>query len=155
MEQSPGARQDLDGKILGHLAVLDTQPMPVDKGLRVTRMNPAAEKVFQMEADKATGKDFSTFLSTDDRPKLKTLIEELDNRPDGQRYLWIPGGHKALRADGNEFPAEVTLSRYEIQRETYHTLILRNVHDRLELEQKIRSLTVGAEDLKEELKIGG
>ena len=28
MEQSPGARQDLDGKILGHLAVLDTRPMP-------------------------------------------------------------------------------------------------------------------------------
>ncbi len=191
----------LDGRILGHLAIVDRRPMPeeprvhalfrifaarataelqrlraesearereeklgrlvdsamdaiieLDRNLRVTRLNPAAEKVFQCKAGDVVGLDFTRFLANGDQERLRNLIAELDARPEGQRYLWIPGGLKALRAGGDEFPAEATLSRFEMQREIYHTLILRNVHERLEADQKIRSLTVEAEYLKEELK---
>ena len=191
---------DLDGTILGHLAVMDTQPMPeeprvhaifrifagraaaelrrlraesgirereeklgrlvdsamdaiieLDESLRVTRMNPAAEQVFQCQADNITGKDFAPFLTPRDHQKLHSLIAELDSRPEGQRYLWIPGGLTALRANGQEFPAEATLSRYHMQRHTFHTLILRNVDERLKAEQTIKALTVETEFLKEEL----
>jgi transcriptional regulator with GAF, ATPase, and Fis domain len=53
---------------------------------------------------------------------------------------------------GEEFLAEATLSHFEVHREAFYTLILRNVNERLEAEQKIRSLTVEAEYLKEEIK---
>ena len=192
---------DLDGKVLGHLAVLDTQPMPeetrvhtifrifaaragaelrrlraesavrereeklgrlvdsamdaiieLDQHLRVTRMNPAAEKVFQCHPEQVVGQDFKGYLVSNDQGKLVSLISELDARPEDQRYQWIPGGLTALRANGEEFPAEATLSRFEMQRQTFHTLILRNVNERLQAEQKIRSLTVEREYLKEELQ---
>ncbi len=191
---------DLDGTILGHLAVMDTQPMPeeprvhaifrifagraaaelrrlraesgirereeklgrlvdsamdaiieLDNSLRVTRMNPAAEQVFQCQADKVVGKDFAPFLTPQDHQKLQALIRDLDSRPEGQRYLWIPGGLTALRANREEFPAEATLSRFDMQRQTFHTLILRNVDERLKAEQTIKALTVETEFLKEEL----
>ena len=192
---------DVDGRILGHLAVMDTRPMPeeprlialfkifaaraaaelqrlqaeskalerkeklerlvssamdaimeLDQSLKVVLMNPAAEKVFRCPADKVVGKEFSLFLAIEDRGKLNGLIKELDEYPEGQRHLWIPGGLN-VRCTGTEvFPAEATLSRFEMQGKTFYTLILRNVNDRLKAEQKIRHLKFEAEYLKEELK---
>jgi len=192
---------DVDGKILGHLAVLDQRPMPeepralavirifaaraaaelqrlraesevrereeklarlvdsamdaiveLDRGFRVTRMNKAAEKVFRCSAGEVLGKDFARFLSSGGHQKLTRLVKELDVLPEGKKYLWIPGGLKALCAGGNEVSTEATLSRFEMQREVFYALILRNVNERIEAEQKIQSLTVEAEYLKEEIK---
>jgi len=192
---------DVNGRILGHMAVVDRRPMPeepralalfrifaaraaaelqriraesevrqreeklgrlvdsamdaiieLDRRLVVTRVNQAAEKVFGCEASRAVGLDFAGFLSTESRGKLARLIAELDARPDGERYLWIPGGLMAVQSGGEKFPAEATLSRFESGRETFHTLILRNVNERLEAERRIQSLTGEAEYLREELQ---
>jgi transcriptional regulator with GAF, ATPase, and Fis domain len=97
------------------------------------------------------GGNFSHWLVPDAREKLANLIIELDTRPEGQRYLWIPGGLKAVGANGQEFAAEATLSRFDVGREPFYTLILRNVNERLAAEQKIRSLTVETEYLREEI----
>jgi PAS domain S-box-containing protein len=191
---------DLDGKILGHLAVLDKRPMPpeprthtlfqifaaraaaelrrlraeaqvrereqklgrlvggamdaiveFDQHLAVTQMNPAAEKVFGCGAGEALGRTFTNFLAPDSREKLARLIIEIDTRPDGQRFFWIPGGLMAAARQGETFQAEATLSRFDVERQPFYTLILRNVNERLEAEHKIRSLTVEAEYLREEI----
>lgn len=191
---------DTAGKILGHLAVMDTRPMPadarvetifrifaaraaaelqrlqaesairereqklrrlvdsamdaiieLDEDLRVNRINPAAEKVFQRKATHLVGKNFCHCLASNDREKIRILIQELDTEPQGQRSLWIPGGLKAIRADGLEFPAEATLSQFQMDGRDFYTLILRDVNERLEAEHKIRSLTIETEFLKEEL----
>ena len=191
---------DTTGKILGHLAVMDLQPMPteprveaifrifasraaaelqrlqaesaikereqklrrlvdsamdaiieLDEQLQVTRINPAAENVFQCEATNLVGKNFYHSLIQKDREKLRILINDLKTKPEGQRSLWIPGGLNALQTDGMEFPAEATLSQFQMAGKSFYTLILRNVNERLEAEQKIRSLTIETEFLKEEL----
>jgi PAS domain S-box-containing protein len=123
----------------------------LDQHLRVTRMNPAADKIFGCSAAEVAGKNFTNFLVPAGREKLANLIIDLDTRPEGERYLWVSGGFKAVSASGEKFEAEATLSRFDIEREPFYTLILRNVNQRLEAEQKIRSLTVEAEYLREEL----
>jgi PAS domain S-box-containing protein len=192
---------DLDGKVLGHLAVLDLRPMPaeprtqalfqifaaragaelrrlraesqvrereqklgrlvgsamdaiieLDRHLKITQMNPAAEKVMGCGTAAIVGRTFSQFLSADSREKLARLIIDLDSRADGQRSLWISGGLDATTESNLPFRAEATLSRFDIEREPFYTVIFRNVNDRLEAEQKIRSLTVEAEYLREEIK---
>ncbi|MGH7872957.1 MAG: sigma 54-interacting transcriptional regulator [Candidatus Binatia bacterium] len=191
---------DLDGKILGHLAVLDMRPMPheprtqvlfqifaaraaaelrrlraeaqvrereqklgrlvgsamdaiieLDEHLRVMQMNPAAEKAFGCAAAEVTGQTFTHFLTSESREKLARLIIDLDTRPEGQRSLWIPGSLTATANLGGTFQAEATLSRFDVEREPFYTIILRNVSKRLEAEQKIRTLTVEAEYLREEI----
>jgi len=193
---------DLDDKILGHLAVLDTRPMreeprslalfqifaaraaaelqrlraeadvknreeklgrlvdsamdaiiEIDRDFNIILMNPAAEKILGEVADQIIGQGFTRFLTLDDRKKLEDLIAQLDALPKDRQYLWIPGGLKARKSDGEEFSAEATLSRFEHQKETFYTLILRNVNERLEAEKKIRALKFEAEYLKEELKL--
>jgi PAS domain S-box-containing protein len=124
----------------------------LDDRLHITRVNPATEKVFRCRADQMTGQDFRRFVSHQDAERLVTLIAELDGRPEGQRSRWIAGGLTALCPEGDSFPAEATLSRFELHRRRFTTLILRNVHDRVEAEQKIQSLTAETELLREELQ---
>ncbi|HUK83194.1 MAG TPA: sigma 54-interacting transcriptional regulator [Verrucomicrobiae bacterium] len=91
----------------------------IDAQLRVTRFNPSAAKTLGGEP---TG-DFSRYLTPESRERLSPLTPG-----------WIAGGLTMRRADGGEFPAEATLSRFEIHGQPFFTLILRNVNDRLEIQ---------------------
>jgi len=190
-----------DGRILGHMAVIDRRPIPeeprvhaifkifaarataelrrmraeaevrereekvgrllssamdaiieLDDQLRITRVNPATEKAFQCGEDKMIGQDFRRFVSSDDADRLISLADQLDRRPEGDQSLWIPSGLTACCPGGHSFPAEATMSRFELHRKKFTTLILRNVHDRVEAEERIQSLTVETELLREELQ---
>lgn len=123
----------------------------LDDHLRITRVNPAAEKVFRCKESALVGQDFHRFVGPDDANRLRRLIAELDARPEGQRSCWIAGGLTAQCPEGPPFPTEATLSRYEAHRSRFSTLILRNVRDRVEAEQTIRSLTEETELLRQEL----
>ncbi len=124
----------------------------LDHDLRVTRLNSAAEKIFGVSSKKAAGRDFSQMLSGDSMEKLTRLAGELGSRPSGGQYLWIPGGLRARNFESGEFPAEATLSRFEMHRDTFFTLILRDVNERLKAEETIRSLASQAEYLREEIR---
>ena len=58
----------------------------LDQNLNVTRVNPAAEKVFGCSTQEIVGQLFTRFLSSDSRERLANLIIELDLRPEGERY---------------------------------------------------------------------
>jgi transcriptional regulator with GAF, ATPase, and Fis domain len=66
--------------------------------------------------------------------------------------LWIPHSFTVKRWDKSLFPAEATLSRFSNRGQTYHTIILRNVDERLEAERRIQSLASQTEYLQEELQ---
>jgi PAS domain S-box-containing protein len=192
---------DSDGRVLGHVAVIDRRPMPeeprllalfqifaaraaaemrriraekelrereeklrrlvdsamdaiieFDDSLNITQMNPAAERAFSCSTPAVIGQSFARFLVEESRTKLGQLMRNLAGTVEGPPSLWIPGGLQALPDGSRGFPAEATLSRYEIQRRAFYTLILRNINKRLEADRKIHSLTAEAEYLREELK---
>jgi PAS domain S-box-containing protein len=124
----------------------------LDDQLRIIHVNPAAEKTFSCQANKMIGQGFERFVSREDMTRLEALLAELDARPEGRRSLWIPGGLTARCPAGESFPAEATLSRFMLHRKKFTTLILRNVHDRMEAEEKIQLLTAETKLLREELQ---
>jgi PAS domain S-box-containing protein len=193
--------KDTDGRVLGHLAVIDRRPIPeeprvlalfnifaarataemqrlraekqvrereeklrglfdsamdavieFDENLKVTRMNPAAEQAFHCEVQQVMGEDFSRFISEQSEKKLRSLVQELGAGTPGRRSLWIPGGLQALPVGGKEFPAEATLSRFQIERQSFYSVILRNINEKLEADRKIHSLAAEAAYLREEIK---
>ncbi len=143
------AREEKVGRLLG--SAMDAI-IELDDQLQMTRVNPAAEKAFACQADDMIGQKFSRFVNREDLVRLQALITKLDELPEGQQSQWIPSGLTACRADGGSFPAEATLSRFEVHRHKFTTLILRNVHDRVEAEEKIQTLTTETELLRQELQ---
>lgn len=121
----------------------------LDEALAVTLLNPAAEKVFGCESRRAVGLDFRDFLTPESGGQLATLAADL--RREQQPSAWIAGGLEAARAGGERFPAEATLSCFEVGHRHFYTLILRNVNDRLEAERRIESLKVETLYLRAEL----
>jgi PAS domain S-box-containing protein len=123
----------------------------LDDHLRVTGANPAAERIFHCPASGLIGRDFRQLVSLGDGQRLRGFMEDLDRRAKGEQSLWVPGGLTAHCSNGDVFPAEATLSRCEMHRSKFYTLILRNVHERVEAESKIRSLASEAAMLREAL----
>ena len=191
---------DINGRILGHLSVVDKVPIPkkqqvinifrifanrasaemqrlraeketlereeklrrlfhsamdaiieLDKDLKITRVNAAATKVFGFTSEEVLGRRFHEFLTKASSEKLIYLSQSLDEQPEGQNYTWIPGGLSGINDQGKQFPAEATLSRFKMANENFYTIILRNVNERIMAEQKIKTLTLESEYLKEEL----
>jgi PAS domain S-box-containing protein len=190
---------DLDGTILGHLAVMDRRAMPprpesttifeifagraaaelrrlraerqvrareaqlaglvgsamdaivqLDGELRVMGMNPAAERTFGIGA--AGAANLSGLLTPEDTARVQTLARELAERPATERSRWITGGVTGQTVGGAPFPAEGTLSLFELGGRQHFTLIVRNVNERLEADRRIRSLTDETEYLRAELR---
>jgi PAS domain S-box-containing protein len=126
--------------------------LELDGDFTLTRINPAGEALFQCRAATALGQPVRPFFSADSLARLHDLASALTRQPQGQQSLWIPDGLAALRADGRSFPADATLSRFELAGSTYFTLILRNVAERLQAQERIRSLTHQADYLRAELE---
>jgi PAS domain S-box-containing protein len=124
----------------------------LDDGLRVSRVNPSGATVFGGTPEALVGRDLDGLLAPGSRDKLHRLTGELRTRAPGRQYLWVPGGLEARRIDGAAFPAEASLSRFEIRGREHFAIILRNVHDRLVAERRIESLVSESTYLKEEIE---
>lgn len=189
---------DENGSILGHLAVLDSKPMPpdpqleavfrifavraaaelrrmraesrtreselrfsrlfesamdaiveLDDAFRICRANRSALDTFGMGDQEAVRRSFLQFLTEDSGKKLRELVRSFDES--SKPYLWVAGGLEALRTDGTAFPAEASLSRFDVGDETHFTLILRNIRHQIEAERKIALLNSESAYLQEEI----
>ncbi len=196
--------EETDGTIIGHLAVLDTRPMPeeprlltvfqlfaqraaaelqrlraeqrvrereeklagvvdgamdarieLDESLRVTHVNAAAERIFGSTGGKLVGTDFSRLLAAEEGPRLRAFVDKLDAGAATPGSAWIPGGLRARTADGAEFPAEATIARHRRRDKLFHTLVLRDVNDRVRAEETIRALTAQTSVLQEQVRALG
>ncbi len=192
--------KDVNGVVLGHLAVMDDEPMQeeptglalfqifaaraaaelqrlhaeqliyereaklarlfnsvmdaiieIDHDLNISLVNPAAEKMFGKKADDLINRNFTDLIFDGSQMKLTRLIDELDQKPVGQRYAWIPGGLKIISANDGIFPTEATLAKSELDKHPFYTLILRNLNDKIQSEKKIQSLIEETQYLKQEI----
>jgi PAS domain S-box-containing protein len=148
LEDDLRERQEKLARLIG--SALDAI-VELDGEARITMLNASAEKLFACSSGVARGRDVELLLGTAARQRLAALIQELDRREGAGRSLWIPGGLAAVPAEGRPFPAEASLSRFEVRGHPFYTLILRDVNERLEAEQTIRQLSETTEYLREEI----
>jgi PAS domain S-box-containing protein len=124
----------------------------LDENLNMVMLNPAAEAILGFQQGAGGERNFLDFLHDDSRRKIRDLLVVLDNVPKDHRYVWVPGGLEMLNAAGKRLQAEATLSRFEIRHQVFHTLVLRDINDRLEAEHTIRLLNEQTAYLKAEIK---
>jgi PAS domain S-box-containing protein len=119
--------------------------------LDIKRANTAAEQLFGCGRDTLVNRPITELLSEKGKEKLSRVMDELEGRRRGERYLWIAGGLAACKDNGESFHAEATVSTFEMGGEEFYTLILRNVNDRLEAERRIQRLEEQTAYLREEI----
>lgn len=119
----------------------------IDAGHRIILFNNTAEKIFRCDAEWAIGQPFDRFLSQRFREVIQRFVDDTTEET-GQ--VWAPEGVTAIRADGEEFSIELTLSPFRQNREALYTLILRDINDREQAQAEIRELQLENISLREE-----
>ncbi len=125
----------------------------LDKNFIITFINPAGLKLFKCKLDEIIGNCFLNLLSKKGKKIFESSIKDLERMPQGEKYIWITDSLNICCKNGVVFPSEATVSQHDMNNEIFYTVILRNTNDKLEAENKIHSLELEAEYLKEELKL--
>jgi PAS domain S-box-containing protein len=124
--------------------------LTLDEQRTVRLFNAAAEEVFRCPAAQALGQPLSRFAT----PALQAAVEQcaaaLAEQRVQKRYLWVPEGLSARRADGQEFPIEATISQLHQADHRWLTIFLHDVNERQRAQEELRRLQLANLYLHEE-----
>jgi len=110
----------------------------IDQQRRITLFNPAAARMFRCAKEFAVGQAIDLFIASHSKRLFAGFID-FDN-PAVKTQAWAPVGLSARRADGEVFPIEATFSPLDADGQRLYTIILRDVNDRHQAEQKLDKL---------------
>lgn len=117
----------------------------VDGDQRIVQFNAAAEKIFRCAANTAIGQPIDTFIPKQFRQQHQLDVEAFGRARVTSRSMRSLGILSGLRADGEEFPIEASISQIEAAGQTFFTVILRDITERKVAEEEIRQLNAELE----------
>jgi PAS domain S-box-containing protein len=109
----------------------------MDQQLNIREFNPAAEQMFGYQRLDILGRNVELLLPPEDRPaRVRALGEYLaaGRGPLAGRQVELRG----LRADGTEFPVELTVARIGTDNRAVLTGFVRDITERRALEEQLR-----------------
>ncbi len=110
----------------------------LDADQRIILFNPAAEQMFRCPAAEAVGQPLDQFIPQRFRDAHREHIREFGQTNWTRRSMGTLGPLTCLRADGEEFPAEISISQIEMAGQKIYTAILRDVTERVRAEGRLR-----------------
>ncbi|MEC7263757.1 MAG: sigma 54-interacting transcriptional regulator [Bacteroidota bacterium] len=120
-----------------------------DSDFRIVLANDSAKAI--LENDDVELRNILYFLDEESAHLLEKLIGDHSNSSKGMN-AHLPNTIKVIGSNEGISTNEGTISSYGNEEETYYTLILRSIDDRIQAERKISTLTKQTEYLQEELK---
>ena len=119
----------------------------------ITVFNTAAERTFGVRALEALGKPVDGFLRADGAGRI--VSAEVRPAREGEGLDPASTGTMegmGVRADGSEFPVELSVSSLVLDNERFHTIILRDISERRRAEELLRIQRESLEATMEELR---
>jgi PAS domain S-box-containing protein len=110
----------------------------IDDEQRIILFNSAAERMFLFPSENAIGKPLDRFMPKRFRPTHKAHIEDFGRTHVTKRAMGSLGAIFGLRADGEEFPIEASISQLESEGRKFYTVILRDITERKRTEEALR-----------------
>src|ERR1044071_2024346 len=129
--ESEARFRDIVGTAMDAIVAIDAQGT-------VTLFNSAAERVFGSKATEVQGKSVLQFFPPKDRAGVLDRIVKATRVDKNVAAKQAPMSMEAVRANGDAFPMEVSVSCMETPVGNVYTLILRDVSDRVEREERLR-----------------
>ena len=128
------SQQRLNGIIESAMDAIIT----VDKDQRVVVFNKAAQAIFRCPASEALGHSLDEFIPQRFRGVHGEHVRMFAHTGVTSRSMYSPGVLAGLRKNGEEFPIEATISQLEAADQVLFTVILRDISERKQAEEKLR-----------------
>ena len=109
----------------------------VSSAQRIVLFNAAAERMFQCPASEALGSPLERFMPEPFRALHADHVGNLNRDPAGRGVVARTAMLTGLRANGEEFPIEASVSEIEHGDETFATVIIRDISERRRLEREV------------------
>ena len=110
----------------------------VDDAQRIVLFNQAAERMFRCPAAEVIGQPLDRFIPARFRPSHQLHVRTFGATGETTRRMGRLGPISGLRADGEEFPIEASISQVEVEGRRLYTVILRDVTERMQAEERLR-----------------
>ena len=102
----------------------------IDNDHKIIFFNPAAEAMFGIESNEALGQPISRFIPERYRAAHEGHIRHFGKTGETGRRMGALGAISGLRANGQEFPVEASISQAVVGKERLSTVILRDITER-------------------------
>lgn len=102
----------------------------IDNDHKIIFFNPAAEAMFGMASSEAVGQPISRFIPERFRSAHENHIRRFGKTGETGRRMGALGAISGLRANGQEFPLEASISQAVVGNERLSTVILRDITER-------------------------
>ncbi|MGA7181364.1 MAG: PAS domain S-box protein, partial [Thiobacillaceae bacterium] len=111
----------------------------VDAGQKIVLFNPAAERMFGLSNRDVIGQPLDRLLPPSSRQAHTDHIREFARTGVTSRSLASLGSLQGLRANGESFPIEASISQVELPSGKLYTVILRDITERKQAEELLRA----------------
>jgi PAS domain S-box-containing protein len=113
----------------------------VDKHQRIVLFNQAAERTFHCSAAEALGQALDRFIPQPYRGRHREHVQRFAATGVSARAMGAEVEIVGLRADGQEFPADVSISQVQREDGPLYTAIVRDITERRRAEEEVRKLS--------------
>jgi len=110
----------------------------VDDAQRIVLFNAAAQRMFDCPGEDAIGSSIERFIPLRFRAQHSTYIRHLGETGSSGRAMGMLGTLWGLRANGDEFPIEASISHSNFSGKLFFTVIIRDVTEQKRAEQALR-----------------
>ena len=122
----------------GILEIAEDAIISVDSNQRILLFNQGAEKVFGYAQAEVIGKSLNLLLPQRFAQAHRSHIEKFAKTSEISRSMAQRSAVFGRRKDGSEFPAEASISKLDLGKETLFTVILRDITEQKRLENRLR-----------------
>ena len=134
------ALHESEARLSGIIASAMDAIITVDDEQRIVLFNRAAESTFRCAAGDAIGKPLETFIPARLREAHREHLRSFAESGATVRRMGRIDPLSALRADGEEFPIEASISHAEVGGKRVFTVILRDISEKRQLEEQLLHL---------------
>jgi PAS domain S-box-containing protein len=151
-KRADDALRESENRLTGILESATDSIITVDSEQRIVLFNATAEKMFRCPAKEALGQSIERFIPQRFRSVHSGHIARFGKTGVTNRTMGTIGALWAMRADGEEFQIEASISQVEAGGTKLFTVILRDVTERKRAEEAIREQAEEIRKLNDELE---
>jgi two-component system, cell cycle sensor histidine kinase and response regulator CckA len=126
----------------------------LDESQRIIVFNKAAEKMFGSPSWEVLGKPLDRFLPGPSREFHADHIRRFGEAGRTTRSMSSPGILCAVRANGEQFPIEATISQVQVAGQKLYTVILRDITERKRAEETLLQSEARFRSIYEQAAVG-